>query len=129
MAHRDVALRAAVVTLALFLQGTACGDSPAASYRLDTDWRFRIDGEGVPTDPDFDDRHWPKVHVPHNRRELSDEPARSNWKVWLRRRFSLPATPEDHRVLLEIAGGRRRGAFAVAFYQRLTLKNGSMSRR
>jgi beta-galactosidase len=104
-------VHAAVVVAAVFSPSVAQGDSPSVSHRLDKDWRFRLNGDDVPCDPDFDDRHWRLVHVPHNRRELSDEPARSNWKVWLRRRFSLPDTPKGHRVVLEVAGGRLLGAW------------------
>ena len=93
-----------VLALSLLL---ACAVAAAAAtnsvIRLEDGWRFMLDAAGHPEQAGFDDKSWGAAHVPHNQAEISNDAPRAPRRVWLRKRFSMPAVGGGQHVVLEVA--------------------------
>jgi beta-galactosidase len=78
-------------------------------------------GQGVSfTEPGFDDSGWRKLDVPHDfgvegpfAQELPGETGKLPWHgvAWYRKRFTLPKSDRDRRIMLEVDGAMAFSSF------------------
>jgi beta-galactosidase len=108
-------------------EGAGRGES-RVSIDLGRDWRFAFAAPAAASLPDFDDRGWQKVDLPHTWNAVDGQDGGNDYRRgsgWYRKRFRIAAAP-GRRLFLELDGagivtvaylngrqvGRHRGAYA-----------------
>jgi beta-galactosidase len=96
--------------------------SPRATYNFNADWKFAFgDTTGV-DQPQFNDKAWANVSLPHTwndtdtyRAYISHGGGDQSEKMfgigWYRKHFKLPAGTDDQKVFLQFDGMRQAGRF------------------
>ncbi|HEU5396275.1 MAG TPA: DUF4982 domain-containing protein, partial [Verrucomicrobiae bacterium] len=85
---------------------------------LDPDWKFIKADPAQASQPDFDDRHWQTVSLPHTFNDVDSfaqiSPGRmlgetNLWsgRTWYRKTFTLPASMSEKRVYVEFEAVRQ----------------------
>ncbi|WP_334319376.1 DUF4982 domain-containing protein [Termitidicoccus mucosus] len=84
-------------------------------FNFNLDWRLHVGDPAGAQAPDFDDRAWKRVTLPHAwneddafRRDIRDH---STGVAWYRKTFTLPPGSEGKKVFVEFEGVRQAGEF------------------
>jgi beta-galactosidase len=100
--------RSALVLGALAWSGAALANpAPRRTIDLDRDWRFlRADAPGAEA-PDFDDRKWTRVAVPHTWNAEDGQDGGGDYYRgigWYRRRVAIPKAEAGRELYVELDG-------------------------
>src|SRR5258708_30030754 len=89
--------------------------SPRATYNFNSGWKLLAGDPPEAQRPDFDDRTWKPVTLPHAWNEdaafkvsIAEHPTGI---AWYRKHFKLPADASGKKMFLEFEGIRQAGEF------------------
>jgi beta-galactosidase len=127
------ALAAAAVPLVRERAAEAATASSRVVYNLNPDWRFIKADVANAASTSFDDSSWSTVSVPHTYNDVdsfdnyitsSGESAVAMQVTWYRKHFTMPASHQGLKVLLEFEGVRQAATVYVNGVQVGLYENG-----